>query len=59
MLLHIMKLRKLNRDDAGRMLEWMHDDSVVHDLSTDFSQKTIEDCLAFIDKIYGEFRLSL
>ena len=31
------------------MLEWMHDDSVVHDLQTDFSSKTIEDCKSFIE----------
>lgn len=31
------------------MLEWMHDDSVVHDLQTDFSVKTIDDCISFIE----------
>ncbi len=31
------------------MLEWMHDDSVVHDLKTNFLSKTIEDCLSFIE----------
>lgn len=30
------------------MLEWMHDDSVVHDLRTDFSKKIISDCENFI-----------
>lgn len=43
-----MHLRKLRIDDAANMLEWMHDDSVVHDLNTDFSSKTIKDCEAFI-----------
>lgn len=43
-----MKLRKLEIKDAPRMLEWMHDDSVVHSMNTDFSKKTLEDCEAFI-----------
>ncbi len=44
-----MKLRKLEKKDASLMLEWMHDDFVVHDLRTDFASKTIEDCLSFIE----------
>lgn len=44
-----MKLRKLELKDAPLMLEWMHDDTVVHDLKTDFSSKTLEDCIAFIN----------
>lgn len=44
-----MKLRKLKRTDAPLMLEWMHDDSVVHDMRTDFSTKTLEDCINFIE----------
>lgn len=43
-----MRLRKLQQKDAPLMLEWMHDDSVVHYMGTDFSKKTIEDCRAFI-----------
>lgn len=43
-----MKLRKLELRDAPLMLEWMHDDTVVHNLSTDFRKKTIKDCLSFI-----------
>lgn len=43
-----MNLRKLKLEDAPLMLEWMHDDSVVHDLHTNFASKTIEDCKAFI-----------
>ena len=43
-----MKLRELRLDDAERMLEWMHDDSVVGELDTDFASKTIEDCKDFI-----------
>ena len=30
------------------MLEWMHDESVVQNLKTNFLSKTIEDCLSFI-----------
>lgn len=43
-----MKLRKLQVEDAPFMLEWMHDDSVVHDLRTNFAVKTLEDCISFI-----------
>ena len=43
-----MVLRQLNTKDAPFMLEWMHDNSVVQDLQTDFASKTIEDCLEFI-----------
>lgn len=43
-----MRLRKLEKRDAKRMLEWMHDDSVVEKLQTNFSEKTIEDCRKFI-----------
>lgn len=31
------------------MLEWMQDNDVVHDLKTDFSKKTIHDCIRFIN----------
>ena len=44
-----MKLRRLKQEDAPLMLEWMHDDSVVHNLRTDFASKTIEHCKAFIN----------
>ncbi len=43
-----MKLRELLDKDAPLMLEWMRDNSVVKDLSADFSSKTLEDCRAFI-----------
>lgn len=43
-----MKLRELELRDAPLMLEWMHDDSVVHDLSTNFASKTLQDCESFI-----------
>ena len=44
-----MKLRRLKKEDAPLMLEWMHDDFVVHDLKTNFLSKKIEDCLSFIE----------
>lgn len=44
-----MKLRKLEEKDAPLMLEWMHDESVVGNLHTNFAEKTIDDCLAFIE----------
>ena len=43
-----MQLRKLELGDAPLMLEWMHDDSVVHHLGTNFATKTLEDCQRFI-----------
>lgn len=43
-----MKLRELKLEDAEFMLEWMQDDSVVHDLQTDFLKLTIDDCKNFI-----------
>lgn len=43
-----MNIRKLKTEDAPLMLEWMHDDSVVHDLKTNFAVKTLEDCISFI-----------
>jgi diamine N-acetyltransferase len=44
-----MKIRKLKMKDATLMLEWMHDLSVVKDLKTDFSCKTLQDCEHFIN----------
>ena len=44
-----MKLRRLQQDDAPLMLSWMHDESVVSHLGTNFMEKTIDDCRRFID----------
>lgn len=44
-----MKLRKLELKDAPLTLEWMHDETVVEDLHTDFASKTIDDCIKFIE----------
>ncbi len=43
-----MRLRPLEMKDALFMLEWMHDESVVKNLATDFMNKSIEDCRDFI-----------
>lgn len=43
-----MYLRRLEVKDAPFMLEWMHDDSVVRNMHTNFSSKTLEDCEEFI-----------
>ncbi len=43
-----MRLRKLELKDAPLMLEWMHDDSVVHFMGANFAEKKIEDCENFI-----------
>lgn len=44
-----MKLRKLHADDGPLMLEWMHDETVVSHMGTNFMEKNLEDCLRFID----------
>ncbi len=43
-----MYLRKLELKDAQAMLSWMHDESVVGHLHTDFASKSLADCEKFI-----------
>lgn len=43
-----MLLRRLELKDASLMLAWMHDQSVVEKLKTNFASKTLSDCEAFI-----------
>lgn len=43
-----MRLRILKLKDAPLMLEWMHDESIVIYMDTDFHKKTLEDCEEFI-----------
>ena len=38
------------------MLEWMHDDSVVHFMGKDFSRMTLSDCVSFIRSCADESR---
>lgn len=45
-----MYLREFKIGDAHNMLEWMHDDSIVHDLCKNFMEFSIEDCENFIGK---------
>lgn len=45
----VMMLRSLNQKDAPFMLEWMHDETVVHHLAANFAEKTLDDCRRFID----------
>lgn len=35
--------------DAEKMLEWMHDQNVIEDLLGDFKNKSINDCIEFIN----------
>ena len=49
-----MNIRKLELKDAPLMLEWMHDDSVIRDLRTNFMTKTIDDCIGFINAAQDE-----
>ena len=44
-----VELRKLKGKDAPLMLEWMHDENVIQNMGTDFRNKTVEDCIAFIE----------
>lgn len=44
-----MLLRKLENKDAMYMLEWMHDKEVVKDLNNNFTDKTLDDCISFIN----------
>lgn len=48
-----MKLRDLQLKDAPFMLEWMHDDTVVHDMQANFLEKTLSDCEKFIIQSLG------
>lgn len=43
-----MKLRKLKKEDAPLMHQWMQDDNVTHYLRADFASKTETDCEDFI-----------
>ena len=47
-------LRRLKQSDAPLMLEWMHDEDVVHFMKADFQHKTLSDCEKFIEsaKVY-------
>lgn len=49
-----MYLRKLEQRDAAFMLEWMHDESVVCHLGTNFAAKTIHDCRNFIESSHAD-----
>ena len=54
-----MRLRKLELNDSKRMLEWMHDPFVVEKLQTNFINKTIEDCIAFINNSQNDENIHL
>lgn len=47
-------LRGLEEKDVSLMLEWMHDETVTHDLQHNFADKTIDDCLQFIKNSYDD-----
>lgn len=48
-----MNIRELKEKDAPLMLEWMHDQAVVRDMRTPFAEKTLRDCMAFIQYSNG------
>ena len=43
-----MKIRNLKMKDARLMLEWMHDEELVKFFPTNFRDKNLSDCEAFI-----------
>ena len=47
-------LRGLEEKDAPLMLEWMHDETVTHDLQNNFAEKNIDDCLRFIKNSHAD-----
>lgn len=44
-----MRLRNLKIKDAPLMLEWMHDEEIVGQLHSNFKEKTVNDCINFIN----------
>lgn len=55
-----MYLRALSMKDAPLMLEWMHDENVVHDLHANFQSKTLADCESFItESLHSEDSIHL
>lgn len=44
-----MNIRELRKDDAIKMLQWMHDRNVVQYMNQDFMSMTLEDCVCFIE----------
>lgn len=49
-----MRLRHLLPKDAQWMLEWMHDEGTSRFFRETFADKTIDDCMAFIDAAHDE-----
>lgn len=49
-----MRLRHLLLKDAHLMLEWMHDEGTARFFRESFADKTINDCMTFIDAAQDE-----
>lgn len=48
-------IRKLKKEDAPLMLEWMHDDEVLKGLREEvFRKKTLLDCIQFIENSFSD-----
>ena len=54
-----MYLRELKSEDAPLMLDWMHDENVINKLRGDFVNKTIDDCISFIESSISETDIHL
>lgn len=49
-----MRLRKLQKKDAERMLSWMHAEETKELFLADFANTTLEDAMAFIEKTQND-----
>lgn len=49
-----MILRSLEEKDAKGMLEWMTDKEITQYMQAEFANRTIEDCLEFINKSHND-----
>lgn len=47
-------IRKLEKKDAERMLEWMHDDAINCNFSVDFKSYSLEQVIGFIDNSFDK-----
>lgn len=47
-------IRKLEKKDAERMLEWMHDEEISCNFSVDFKNYSLEQVISFIENSFDE-----
>lgn len=54
-----MHIRKLEKKDTIRMVEWMHDETVTCYLAQNFAEKTLRDCENFIESSNADETLNV